>query len=165
MNGVVVVDGVEIAAFVQEMHSTAPAKRRLMIEQAVEDFLVWRFKKKGPASAATDPDRVSRNPLEGSSNVSSNTTAPADPARTEESISAESLIYDIHTSLEDAIERLLVLLDQLDGDPDFEEQHDAEPEETDQNGDELDFCRSEDDALLPDLFNVPFGPLAGGQGL
>lgn len=35
------------------------------------------------------------------------------------------------TSIEDAIERLLAVLDHLDGDADFEEQHDAEPEESD----------------------------------
>lgn len=34
-------------------------------------------------------------------------------------------------SIEDEIERLLVFLDMIDGDPDLEDGHDREPEETD----------------------------------
>lgn len=63
------------------------------------------------------------------------------------------------TSLEDAIERLLVLLDQMDGDADFE------AEESDQNGDEGDYSRCEDDGLASELHGLHFGPLMGGQGL
>lgn len=62
----------------------------------------------------------------------------------------------LRTAVETEIERLISLLDHLDGDADFEEQHDAEPEETDQNGDEGDFDGGEHD--FP-------GHIPGGQGL
>ena len=68
------------------------------------------------------------------------------------------------------IERLINLLDGLDGDLDFEieeleEQHDAEAEDAEPNGDEGDYGRCEDDARADELYRVPFGPLTGGQGL
>ena len=68
------------------------------------------------------------------------------------------------------IERLINLLDGWDGDPDFEieeleEQHDAEAEDAEPNGDEGDYGRCEDDARADELYRVPFGPLTGGQGL
>lgn len=37
----------------------------------------------------------------------------------------------LRVAVETEIERLISLLDHLDGDPDVEEQHDAEPEESD----------------------------------
>lgn len=72
-NGVVIVDGMQIAAFVQEMHGTAPGKRRLLIEQIVEDFLVWRLRKNGPAEAATSPDLGSNPSQKGNENVGTDT--------------------------------------------------------------------------------------------
>ncbi|MEZ5782724.1 MAG: hypothetical protein R3D70_14095 [Rhizobiaceae bacterium] len=68
------------------------------------------------------------------------------------------------------IERLINLLDGFDGDLDLEieeleEQHDAEAEDAEPNGDEGDYGRCEDDARPEELYWVPFGPLTGGQGL
>lgn len=76
----------------------------------------------------------------------------------------------MRTRIEATIEHLLALLDTIDGDPDLEdgddaEGDDAEPEETDQDGDEGDFCRSEDDALIADLYGFVPGRIMGGQGL
>ena len=68
-------------------------------------------------------------------------------------------------SIEDAIERLLALLDAMDGDPDLEDTHDAEPEETDQNGDEGDYGMCEDDATEAQLYGVYPVTLPGEQGL
>lgn len=45
---------------------------------------------------------------------------------------------------EQYIERLIALLDEMDGDPDLEDD-DSEPEETDQNGDEQDCSHSEEE--------------------
>jgi len=73
MNGYVVVDGTEIAAFVQEMYGTRSTPKRQQVEQIVEDFLVWRFKKNGPAEAATSPSRGSQSP-KGQSNMATDTT-------------------------------------------------------------------------------------------
>jgi hypothetical protein len=48
-------------------------------------------------------------------------------------------------ALEEYIERLIALLDNLDGDQDLEDGSDAEPEETDQDGDEQDCSHSEEE--------------------
>lgn len=95
MNGFVVVDSTEIAAFVQDMHATASFKRQVQIEQIVEDFLVWRFKKKGPASAPTLPSHGSSNPPKDIQNMGNNTTPAAAPARTDADISFETDLYDL----------------------------------------------------------------------
>ena len=67
-------------------------------------------------------------------------------------------------SIEDAIERLLALLDGMERDADLEADGD-EPEETDQNGDERDYGMCEDGALTGQLYCLAFVPLEGGQGL
>ena len=67
------------------------------------------------------------------------------------------------TWLEQWIEHAIALLDQMDGDPDFEDGGDAEPEETDQNGDEQDTLHSEDDNCGGGRFAM--GRIAGGCGL
>lgn len=79
MTGVVVVNGSEIAAFVQDTHGSAPVKRRIQIETIVEDFLVWRCKKKGPASAPTLLSRGSQS-AKGNSNVDTHNTRASDEA-------------------------------------------------------------------------------------
>jgi hypothetical protein len=64
-------------------------------------------------------------------------------------------------SIEDAIERLLALLDALDGDPDLEDGADTEP-----NGDELESTLGSDSDLEFDYgYYDPPGFLRGGQGL
>lgn len=63
------------------------------------------------------------------------------------------------------VQSLIDLLDEIDGDADFEDTNDAEPEETDQNGDEGDYGMCEDDALAEQLYCLAFAPLEGGQGL
>ncbi len=68
-------------------------------------------------------------------------------------------------SIATTIERLLALLDEMDGDPDLEDFSDAEPEETDQNGDEGDYGMCEDDATEAQLYGVYPVSLPGGQGL
>lgn len=69
----------------------------------------------------------------------------------------DSLGIKDRTGVELFIERLIELLDDIDGDPDFE------PEETDQNGDEGDYLSNEDDC--PEhLWGVPVASLPG-QGL
>ncbi|MGN6143432.1 MAG: hypothetical protein ACTHOP_07575 [Mesorhizobium sp.] len=79
MNGVVVVDGTEIAAFVHDMYQTRSTPKRQQVEQIVEDFLVWRFKKNGPASVGALPDRGSQSP-KGKSNMKEDNTRPTDEA-------------------------------------------------------------------------------------
>jgi hypothetical protein len=74
MNGYVVVNGSEIAAFVQDMYSLDPAKRQTLVKQVVEDFLVWRFKRNGPAATGIAPDRGSQSP-QGNLNMNTDTTA------------------------------------------------------------------------------------------
>ena len=63
------------------------------------------------------------------------------------------------------IERLIAMLDAIDGDPDLEDGNDAEPEETDQNGDEGDYSMSEDAATAAQLCCLPICTFPGGQGL
>lgn len=48
-------------------------------------------------------------------------------------MNARPALFDarVRRSIEDEIERLISLLDLVDGDPDLENGHDAEPEETD----------------------------------
>lgn len=62
--------------------------------------------------------------------------------------------------IEVAIERLMLLLDTIDGDADFEEQHDAEPDDTDHDlagaHTDLELCYGDYD---------PPGRIEGGQGL
>lgn len=67
-------------------------------------------------------------------------------------------------SVEIFVERLIEMLDTMDGDPDLEDDE-REPEETDQNGDEEDSSRCEDDARTEMLYGIAFGPLNGGHGL
>ncbi len=67
--------------------------------------------------------------------------------------------------IDTTIESLLALLDAIDGDPDLEDVGDAEPEETDQDGDEGDYSMSEDDCTSLQSYDFRPGTIAGGQGL
>ncbi|MEY9629060.1 hypothetical protein [Sinorhizobium fredii] len=63
---------------------------------------------------------------------------------------------DARSLIEAHIERMIALLDGVDGDPDLED-NDREPEESDQNGDEQDYSGDEGDRSV--------GILMGGSGL
>ncbi|EUB95568.1 hypothetical protein PMI07_002056 [Rhizobium sp. CF080] len=65
----------------------------------------------------------------------------------------ERVIITTRRRLEAKIEELIDLLDMVDGDPDLEENGDAEPEETDEDGDEQDCSHTEDE----------WSPYAGGS--
>ncbi|GMB83414.1 hypothetical protein NN6n1_41970 [Shinella zoogloeoides] len=90
-----IIDGSEIATFVQDMHGAEPVKRKIKIERIVERFLEWRHEKKGPATVAAVPDHGSTNPQKDTEmNEAMNTmTAPA-PS------SASIDIIDLHKTVE-----------------------------------------------------------------
>ena len=75
----------------------------------------------------------------------------------------QRVIITTRRRLEAKIEELIGLLDILDGDPDLEDGGDAEPEETDQDGDEQDSSLTEDDNIGGGQFSV--GKIEGGSGL
>jgi hypothetical protein len=75
----------------------------------------------------------------------------------------QRVIITSRRRLEAKIEELIELLDLLDADPDLEDSADAEPEETDMDGDEHDTSQNEDDNLGGGWFLM--GKLDGGSGL
>ncbi|MCQ1778221.1 hypothetical protein NOJ05_13520 [Neorhizobium galegae] len=75
----------------------------------------------------------------------------------------QRVIITTRRRLEAKIEELIGLLDFLDGDPDLEDGGDAEPEETDQNGDEQDSSLTENDNIGGGQFAM--GKIEGGCGL
>lgn len=60
-------------------------------------------------------------------------------------MASAAIIHFRREELEKRIQELVDLLDLIDGDADLEDGDDAEPEETDQNGDELDCSHIEDE--------------------
>lgn len=116
MNGVVVVDGTEIARFMRDMRAGESHKQQLLAERTIEDFLVWRFrqpkKAKGPAATGIAPDHGSTNPTkEMAMNAKTDTTAPAASA------SATPLDFPIPYEMQgpyDDLRDALALLSLLD---------------------------------------------------
>jgi hypothetical protein len=83
-----IIDGSEIAAFVQDVHGAEPVKRKIKIERIVERFLEWRDESKGPATVAAVPSHGSTIPGKDTemNEVTNTTAAPAAPVTLTEAI-------------------------------------------------------------------------------
>lgn len=75
MPGVTIIDGAEIARFIEATYPSAQYGDRLNIERTVEAFLEWRAENNGPAATGIAPDRGSALRRGAKENEETTTTA------------------------------------------------------------------------------------------